>query len=81
MQSKALDKSVLAGIFMVELERNVIPTLSDHITGWKRYVDDTIGYVKVSSVDLVKSKLMRFIQKYSSLHENEENNRIHFWMY
>ena len=37
---------VLAGIFMVELERTVLPTLKDHMSTWKRYVDDTITYIK-----------------------------------
>ena len=32
---------VLANIFMVELERNIIPTLSNDISLWKRYVDDS----------------------------------------
>ena len=31
---------VIAGIFMVDLERNVIPKLSTHMTKWKRYVDN-----------------------------------------
>ena len=38
---------VIAGIFMVELERNLLPTLSQYMTSWKRYVDDAISYVKV----------------------------------
>ena len=29
---------VTAGIFMVELERNLLPTLSQYMTSWKRYV-------------------------------------------
>ena len=33
---------VLANIFMVELERSIIPTLSNGISLWKRYVDDNI---------------------------------------
>ena len=33
---------VLANIFMVELERSVIPTLMDKMTCWTRYVDDTL---------------------------------------
>ena len=36
---------VLANIFMVELEQNIIPTLSKDISLWKRYVDDTICFV------------------------------------
>ena len=33
---------VLLGILMVELEKNLIHTLSEHLSCWKRYVDDTI---------------------------------------
>ena len=32
---------VLAGIFMVELERTILPTLRERMRPWKRYVDDT----------------------------------------
>ena len=33
---------ILAGIFMVQLERANTPKLSQHFQFWKRYVDDTI---------------------------------------
>ena len=41
----------ITGIFIADLERNVIPKLSTHMTKWKRYVDDTITYIKLSSID------------------------------
>ena len=41
---------VLANIFMVELEQNIIPTLSKDISLWKRYVDDTICFVNSSRI-------------------------------
>ena len=37
---------VLAGIFMVELERAVVPKLSQHLQFWKHYVDGTICFVR-----------------------------------
>ena len=37
---------VLAGIFMVQLERALIPELSQR-QFWKRYVDDTINFVLI----------------------------------
>lgn len=37
---------VIAGIFMVELENTLVPTLSDSLLFWKRYVDDTLCFVK-----------------------------------
>ena len=42
--------TVVAGIFVVELERNVLPTLSQYMTSWKPYLDDTILYVKVGCI-------------------------------
>ena len=37
---------ILANIFMVKLERNSIPVLKDHLSCWKRYVDDPICFIK-----------------------------------
>ena len=33
---------VLTNIFMVGLEQNIIPTLSNDTSLWKKYVDDTV---------------------------------------
>ena len=51
---------VIAGIFMVELERNLLPTLSQYMTSWKRYIDDTISYVKVDCIENVLNILNYF---------------------
>ena len=45
---------VLAGIFMVELETQIIPTLENMVLNLKSFVDDTIGSVKVASVSKIK---------------------------
>ena len=37
---------VLAGIFLVELERAILPTLREIMSPLKKYVDDTISYNK-----------------------------------
>ena len=50
----------IAGIFMVELERNLLPTLSQYMTSWKRYIDDTISYVKVDCIENVLNILNYF---------------------
>ena len=45
----AIDSSlgpILASILMVELERIVLPNLREHMSPSKRYVDDTISYIK-----------------------------------
>ena len=48
---------ILAGIFMVELERTVFPTLRGHMSPWKRYVNDTISNIKEESIEHVLSTL------------------------
>ena len=45
---------VLTGIFMVELKTQIIPTLENMVLNLKRFVDDTIGSVKVASVSKIK---------------------------
>ena len=51
---------ILANIFMVELERSVIPGLANKLNSCRRYVDSTICYIKMDSVDYVLSKLNNF---------------------
>ena len=51
---------ILADIFLVELERNLIPTLKDHLSCWRRYVDDTICFINNGSVEHVLSTLNNF---------------------
>ena len=46
--------SVLTGIFMVELKTQIIPTLENMVLNLKRFVDDTVGSVKVASVSKIK---------------------------
>ena len=41
---------VLVNMFMVELERTIIPSLSDKIKLWKRYVDETIDFLKLKKL-------------------------------
>ena len=49
--------TVLAGIFMVYLERSLVPLLTAGLSFWKRYVDDTITFVKIGTVDHILSML------------------------
>ena len=51
---------VLSGIFMVELENHLVPTLSNHLMSWKRYVDDTSCFIKEDSIEHVMSVLNGF---------------------
>ena len=69
---------VIAGIFMVELERSLIPTLMEHMTPWKRYVDDTTAVIKLSSIEHVLSLHTSFHQNIESTYELKKNRRINF---
>ena len=69
---------VLLGMFMVELENNLIHTLSEHLACWKRYVDDTLCLNKNLSIDYVISVLNSFHSSIQFTYEAEKNNAISF---
>ena len=69
---------VLAGIFMVELERTILPTLRDHMSPWKRYVDDTISYIKEESIEHVLSKLNGYHDNIEFTYEIENDGKLPF---
>lgn len=48
-------RPVLANMFLIELERIIIPSTSDKIKLWERYVDDTIAFVKIDEIKNVLS--------------------------
>ena len=69
---------VLANIFMVELERTAIQSLSDKIKLWKRYVDDTITFVKTDEIKKVLSFLNSFCSNIQLTMEIEQSSQIPF---
>ena len=69
---------ILVNIFMVELERSVIPGLSNKLNNWRRYVDDRICYIKVDSIDYVLRKLNDFHKNIQFTVEVEKEGRIWF---
>ena len=69
---------VLANIFMVELENNIIPSLNDKVSLWFRYVDDTFTFIKKGEVENVKSVLNGFHENIKFTHEREADNKISF---
>ena len=55
---------VLSDIFMIELETSLLPPeLTDYLQYWKRYIDDTICFKKVGSVNYILSILMLLTSK------------------
>ena len=51
---------VLADIVIIELENSLLPKLTKYITFWKRYLDDTISFVKISTTGFLISVLNSF---------------------
>ena len=67
---------VLAGIFMVHLERTLIPKLTEPMNPWKRYVEDTISIIKETSISRVLTVLNSFHKNIEFTYEMEENGKI-----
>ena len=69
---------VIAIIFMVELEKRLIPTMSDKISLWFRYVDDTFTFIKKGQVDNVIEILNGFHENINFTFEKEAESSISF---
>ena len=69
---------VLAGIFMIHLERSLAPVLKDQLSFWKRYVDDTITFIKTGSAENVLSILNSFHPNIEFTYETEVNSKLAF---
>ena len=70
---------VLADIFMIELENSLLSSLTKYITFWKRYVDDTICFVKIGTTEFVISVLNSFDKNIQFTFEEENDETIPFW--
>ena len=77
MGSSPLGQAI-AGNIMFDLEKNAIPKLSTHMTYWKRYVDDTITFIKPSSIDYALSVLNSFHKNIKFSFEDEKDNKLSF---
>ena len=62
---------VIAGIFMIELEKNVIPMLSQSMTSWKSYVDDSM----ISFLDVLTMKKNNTIE--TTVYRKQTHNDIY----
>ena len=51
---------VLADMFLVELEKAILPELTECIKYWKIYADDTISFVKLGTMNYIITKLNSF---------------------
>ena len=69
---------VLAGTFMVHLERTFMPELEKFMKPWKRYVDDIITYIKPDFITNVVDILNEFHQNIKFTYEVEHKGKISF---
>ena len=69
---------VLSGIFMVELENSLVPTLNESMTLWRCFVDGTITFVKNDSIAYVLDQLNSFHEQIQFTYEVERNNKLPF---
>ena len=69
---------VLAGIFMVELEKRIASSVTDSIFHWRRYVDDMFVFVKKGCVERVLTHLNSFHKNVRFTYELENQDRLPF---
>ena len=63
---------------MVELENNLIPQINDKVKFWRRYVDDTIAFVKQNEITNVLAALNSYHPSIAFTYEIESNCSIPF---
>ena len=68
---------VLAGVFTVHLERTLMPQLQEFMKPFKRYVDETITYIKTDSITRVLDIFNGFHKNIKFLYELESNEKYH----
>lgn len=51
---------VLTDVFIIELEKAVSPELTECNKYWNRYVDDTISFIKIGTINCIIEKLNSF---------------------
>ena len=66
---------LLVNIFMISLEVVRLLPIKKHITHWKRYFDNTHGYIDPSKIEFVLEKLNSHHPNIQFTHEIEENQK------
>ena len=71
-------RPVLADISIIELEKAILPELTECIKYWKRYVDDSISFVKLGTINYIITKLNSFDNKIQFTFEKEAKGTLNF---
>ena len=69
---------VMAGMFIVHLERFLDPLLTTELSFWKRYVDNTITFIKIGTADYILPMLNNFHPNIQFTYEKEYNFKLAF---
>ena len=69
---------VQAHIFMIELEKSLVPELTSYINYWKRSVDNTIFFMKIEHVEYILSVLNGFDSNNEFTVEEENDDVLPF---
>ena len=70
--------SLIANIFMCELENNLVPTMNNELKEWTRYVDDTFALIDPRTTQSVLEKLNSYDPRIQFTYEEEKNGIIPF---
>ena len=65
-------------MFMIELEKAVLLELTEFIKYWKMYVDDTISFVKLGTINYIITKLNSFDKKIPFTFKEEHKGTLPF---
>ena len=69
---------VLADIFMVKLENNIVPVLQENLSFWKQYVDDTKCFVKIGTINYMTKILNSFDSNINFTYDVEKDCKLQF---
>ena len=70
--------SLIANIFMCELETTTIPKMMDKIQSWTRYVDDTFAFVKPAEIESIHQQLNGYDPHIQFTYEREDERMLPF---
>ena len=69
---------VIANVFMVELERRLMPSMGDNVALWFRYVDDTFTFIKKGETESIVQILNSFHDSIKFTFEKEKEHTLSF---
>ena len=63
---------------MGELKNNIVPVLQENLSFWKRYVDDTICFLKIGTISYIAKIFNNFDSKIKFTYEVEKDCKLPF---